>query len=143
MAEKIIQNVGRLANTTSADAGYFSEEAVNAEVLRGTELLVPPERQKHGVTAAASAVNAAATTPTAKEQMRERLRSETGAARYKMRKAIVEPVFGQLKEVRGIRRFSLRGLANAHAEFALMAATHNLLKLFRYGTRPEVCPAGA
>jgi transposase len=143
MAEKVIANVGRLADTTSADAGYFSEEAVTAETLRGTELLVPPERQKHGVFAAAATMAASATAATAKEQMREKLRSETGAARYKMRKAIVEPVFGQLKEARGIRRFSLRGLANARAEFALMAATHNLLKLFRSATRPEVRPAGA
>jgi len=143
MAEKIIENVGRLADTTSADAGYFSEEAVTAEVLRPTELLVPPERQKHGAVAPPTTADAAATAETAKERMRERLQSETGAARYKMRKAIVEPVFGQLKEVRGFRRFSFRGLAKVRHEFALMAATHNLLKLFRYGPRPEICPASA
>ena len=45
--------------------------------------------------------------------------------------AIVEPVFGQTKEVRRFRRFSLRGYARAAAEWALICLTHNLLKLVR------------
>jgi hypothetical protein len=48
---------------------------------------------------------------------------------YRMRKAIVEPMFGQIKSVRGLRRFLLRGLANVQDEFRLIAFTHNLLKL--------------
>ena len=58
--------------------------------------------------------------------MRERLASETGKALYKMRKAIVEPVFGQIKEARNFRRFRLRGLKNASGEWKLICATHNL-----------------
>jgi hypothetical protein len=54
-----------------------------------------------------------------------------------MRKAIVEPVFGQIKAARGIRNFLLRGLAKAGAEWKLICATHNLLKLFRSGYRPQ------
>jgi hypothetical protein len=72
-----------------------------------------------------------------KEAMREKLRTEAGRAAYKMRKAIVEPVFGQIKERRGFRRFSLRGLANVQAEWKLVCATANLLKLCRYGGLPE------
>ena len=53
-----------------------------------------------------------------------------------MRKAIVEPVFGQIKEERGFRRFSFRGLANVVAEWDLICLTHNILKLFRNGWRP-------
>jgi hypothetical protein len=63
-------------------------------------------------------------------RMRMKLKSVAGRAIYKMRKAIVEPVFGQIKERRGFRRFSFRGLANVSAEWKLIALTHNLLKLF-------------
>ncbi len=71
----------------------------------------------------------------AADRMRHKLSTAHGRALYKMRKAIVEPVFGQLKTVRGLRQFLMRGLAAARGEFALMALTHNLLKLFRSGVR--------
>ena len=141
MAEKIIENVGRLADTTSADAGYFSEAAVESKVLEDTRLLVPPDRQKHGTGNPETAEAGTAGVSEAKARMRERLRSEEGAALYRMRKAIVEPVFGQVKSVRGFERFSLRGFGNARGEWLLMAATHNLLKLFRYGGR--IAPVAA
>ena len=54
------------------------------------------------------------------------------SAIYAQRKAIVEPVNGQIKEVRGLRHFLLRGLEKVDGEWHLIAATHNLLKLFRY-----------
>jgi Transposase DDE domain len=66
-----------------------------------------------------------------REQMRHKLNTPEGQAIYKMRKAIVEPVFGQIKEGRGFRRFSFRGLAQVGAEWTLICLTHNLLKLFR------------
>jgi len=50
---------------------------------------------------------------------------------------VVEPVFGQIKEQRGFRRFLLRGLGNVAAEWKLICATHNLLKLFRSGWTPQ------
>ena len=68
-----------------------------------------------------------------KEAMQAKLRSSVGRAVYKMRKAIVEPVFGQIKEVRGFRRFSLRGKQNVGREWRLVCAVSNLLKLFRAG----------
>ena len=67
------------------------------------------------------------------QKMREKLATETGRATYKLRKCIPEPVFGQIKEARGFRRFSFRGLAQATAEWSVVALTHNLLKLFRSG----------
>jgi transposase len=133
MATQVVENVGRLADTTSADAGYFSEEAVTSEVLIKTLLLVPPNRQKHNTTTEIAAEPETAQVSGAQMRMRERLKTDTGAALYRMRKAIVEPVFGQVKSVRGFDRFSLRGYANARGEWLLIAATHNLLKLFRYG----------
>ncbi len=69
--------------------------------------------------------------------MKRKLKTEAGRALYKMRKAIVEPVFGQIKAARGIRAFLLRGLTRVQAEWKLICATHNLLKLFRAGRPPQ------
>jgi hypothetical protein len=69
--------------------------------------------------------------------MSHKLRTEDGRSVYKMRKAIVEPVFGQIEERHGFRRFSLRGLDNVRSEWKLVCLTANLLKLFRFGGTPE------
>jgi len=66
--------------------------------------------------------------------MRAKLQTPTGHALYAMRKAIVEPVIGQIKEARGFRRSSFRGLAKVRAEWLLIRLTHNLLK--RHCRRP-------
>ena len=122
MAASVKRNVGKLADVTSADAGYFAEAALEQVAAMGTELLVPPDRQRHG----------ANTRSPAAERMRRKLQGAPSCALYKMRKAIVEPVFGQLKAGRALRRFCVRGLQNVRAEFLLMALTHNVLKLFRF-----------
>jgi hypothetical protein len=139
MAEAIVANVGRLADTTSADAGFFSAQNVEHPVLAATNLLVPPDRQKHGVEPNPAPLEENASPA---QRMRHKLSQPDQRALYKMRKAIVEPVFGQLKEVRGFRRFLLRGLHAATGEFDFMAMTHNLLKLFRYGS-PRALPVPA
>ena len=66
--------------------------------------------------------------------MERKLRSKDGKEIYAQRKAIVEPVFGQTKEARGLRRFLLRGLEKVNGEWSLMCIGHNLLKLFRATT---------
>jgi transposase len=138
MAEAIVENVGQLAATTSADAGYFSAQNVEAPVLAGTSLLVPPDRQKHGTEPSAPPPGSGAS---AAQRMRHKLSSPESRALYKQRKPIVEPVFGQIKEPRGLRRFLLRGLRAVRAEFDFIALTHNLLKLFRSGYRPALAVA--
>ena len=70
------------------------------------------------------------------DAMRAKLATEEGRALYARRKAVAEPVFGQVKEGRGFRRFSLRGRELAGAEWLLISLTHNLLKLFRSGAWP-------
>ena len=139
MAEEIRANVGELATTTSADAGYFSAQNVEHPALANTNLLIPPERQRHGAT---PTLEPLADNATPAQRMRHKLSQPEGRAAYKMRKAIVEPVFGQIKEARGIRRLLLRGVEAARGEFILIALTHNLLKLFRYGARPALLSAG-
>jgi Transposase DDE domain len=65
--------------------------------------------------------------------MAAQVRTPEGKALYARRKVIVEPVFGQIKEARGFRRFLLRGLATIRGEWRLVCLTHNLLKIWRYG----------
>jgi transposase len=150
MAEQIRENMGRLPDNLSADSGFFSAEAVTNPALADTNLLIPPDRQKHGVDPSAGGATPPPAAPTATasvaDKMRTKLREEAGHQLYKQRKAIVEPVFGQFKEARGLRRFLLRGLQNVRYEFDLIALTHNLLKLFRSGWSPwsaaAIAPAG-
>ena len=139
MAKAIVASAGQLAEVTSADAGYFGEEAIERVEAMGTELLVPPNRQKHGaITLDAKDPGEGASFT---ERMRHKLRTEAASALYRMRKAIVEPVFGQIKGARGLRRFALRGLALVRAEWRFIAMTHNLLKLFRHAPRALARPA--
>src|SRR5213594_1702231 len=73
------------------------------------------------------------TLSSAPERMAAKGRSPEGKALYARRKTIVEPVLGQIKAVRGFRRFLLRGLAHIRGAWRLVCLTHNLLKIGRYG----------
>ena len=64
------------------------------------------------------------------DRMRRKLRTKRGAAVYRWRKAIVEPVFGQIKHARGFRQFLLRGLEKVRGEWSLLCLTHNMLKCY-------------
>jgi transposase len=125
-------NCGARPTAASGDAGYFSEAAVTATALAGIALYVPPDRQTHGEAPAPPADDG-----TVIGAMRAQLHTAGGQAVYALRKAIVEPVFGQIKAARGFRRFSFRGFAKVQAEWQLICLTHNLLKLFRAGWRPQ------
>jgi transposase len=133
MVEQVAVNTGQVPGAVLADAGYFSERNLTAPGVRGIELFVPPDRQTHGEPPTASG---RPRSPTA-EQMRAKLRSAAGHAVYALRKTIVEPVFGQIKEGRGFRRFSLRGEGKVRGEWAVICLTHNLLKLFRARGCPQ------
>ena len=130
MLEQVATNVGQPPATVTADAGYFSEANLTAPQLAGSAVYVPPERLKHGPPGAPAPPPHARKSPVS-EAMRDKLRTPEGRAVYALRKGIVEPVFGQIKEGRGFRRVSFRGLAKVSAEWMLICLTHNLLKLFR------------
>jgi hypothetical protein len=134
MLTQVVANCGEAPAAASADSGYFSEAAVTAPAVAAIELYVAPDRQKHG---AAPAPGPAADDGTAIAVMRAKLQTVAGHAVYTLRKAIVEPVFGQIKDGRGFRRFSFRGATKVGAEWLLICLTHNLLKLFRAGWRPH------
>lgn len=123
---------GRTPGELSADTGYYSEE--NVAYLEGQQIepYVPPSRPKQEAAPEEPLEPIPDTAPT-RDRMAAKLGTPTGKRTYSKRKETVEPVFGQIKEARGIRRFLLRGLGSVQAEWALICATHNLLKLFRSG----------
>jgi transposase len=136
MLEQLEANMGRKPDAVSADAGYWSEANATDEKVAGINLHIATARMKHDPTMATES-GPPPDQATAKQAMEHKLRTQEGRAIYTMRKAIVEPVFGQIKEVRGFRRFSLRGLDNVRAEWKLVCATNNLLKLFRFAWTPK------
>ncbi len=112
------------------DAGYFSEANVQAVAALGCEPLIPPDRQLHGRPLPAAPRGRPPVGLSVADRMRRTLRTKRGRARYARRKAIVEPVFGQIKQGRGFRQFLLRGLRQVRGEWALICTTHNVLKLW-------------
>jgi len=114
------------------DSGYYSEMAAAAVEQLGFDPYMATGRQRHHVLEAA----VAEVPTTAKERMAAKVRTAVGRALYARRKVIVEPVFGQIKEARGFRRFLLRGLAKIRGEWRLVCVPHNLLKLWRHTYAP-------
>ena len=137
MIKQVVANAGKKPIAVSADAGYWSAANVSDAGVAGVDLYIATGRQKHGEKeATANGPPPEGATP--KEAMAHKLRTEAGKSIYKMRKAIVEPVFGQTKEWRGFRRFSFRGLGRVGLEWKLICLTSNILKLFRSGWSPEM-----
>ena len=134
MAERMEENLeGRMPESLSADNGYFKKEHIEA-LEKKTDLLVATGKRKHSdkdEPASQDRSGEERQKPTTKERMESKLGSEAGKEIYGRRKEIVEPVFGQIKEARGFRRFSFRGLNNVRQEWSLLCAVHNLLKLFK------------
>ncbi|HIN20564.1 MAG TPA: IS5/IS1182 family transposase [Rhodospirillales bacterium] len=116
----------------SMDSGYFSEEAVGELELLPVDPHVATGRQKHNTPPSDDGTDEPAGDANAKERMAHKLRTPAGRACYAKRKQIVEPVFGQMKHVRGFRQFLLRGLNKVRAEWKLICLTHNLLKIWRH-----------
>ena len=114
------------------DSGYYSEAAAAAVEQLGFDPYMATGRQRHH----GPEPEGAETSTTAKERMAAKVRTPQGRAVYARRKVIVEPVFGQIKEARGFRRFLLRGLQNIRGEWRLVCLTHNLLKIWRHGWAP-------
>lgn len=130
MLERIQANTGQLPAVLTADAGYCSTNNLEACEQRGLDAYISTSRQQHGKRPRPSRGRAARDLDT-RGRMDRKLRSKAGQAIYALRKTVVEPVFGQIKGSRRLDRFRLRGLQQVSGEWALMATTHNLLKLFR------------
>lgn len=128
MLALVIENCGAAPVNTTADAGYFSETNVKGAEALGTNPHIATGRRKHGEERP-TVRGRPPKDMTVKQQMARKLAKQEGAAIYAKRKWVVEPVFGQIKQARGLRTLLLRGLEKARAEWALICATHNLLKL--------------
>jgi transposase len=115
----------------TADSGYFSKKAIEGLSGMGMDPHVATGRQKHHEAAVPVVAGEPAPVASAEEKMRHKLLSATGKLLYAARKHIVEPVFGQIKSARGIRRFLMRGLEKVSAEWQLICLTHNILKIWR------------
>ena len=135
MVAEIQANLGETPVALTADAGYFSETNVQTLDANGIEGYLAVGRIKHGE-APAPVADDAPLDQSVKDQMRRKLLTERGRTVYAKRKAVVEPVFGQIKQARGLRQFLLRGLDNVQHEWELWCLTHNLLKLYRSGALP-------
>ena len=114
------------------DNGYFSEDAVQGLEELGFDPHLAAGRQKHHAAPTVEVEESPPVEATVKERMAHKLRTPEGRKCYAQRKHIVEPVFGQVKHVRGFRQFLLRGLKKVRAEWKLLCLTHNLLKIWRY-----------
>jgi transposase len=127
LVEAIRRDLRAKPEELSADAAYCDEANLAFLAKRRIAAYLAPGRARHG-----------AGDPAGKRRMRERsrvaamatkLRRAGRRSRYRLRKQIVEPVFGQIKAPRGFRQFLLRGLDKVRAEWAMICTAHNLLKL--------------
>jgi len=128
MVDEVEQRCGAPPGAALADSGFFSIDNLNRMEQRNIEAYVPDSNL-------ACALNLGTRCRTracapAHRRMRARLRSPDGKAAYARRKAIVEPVFGVLKQQRGIRQFRTRGLENVNNEFTLATLAFNITRLY-------------
>jgi transposase len=125
LLDAIKANLGTNPDEVSADAGYCSAANLRTLIRRRIEGYIATGRQKHGTKAATTKCKSAALIT----KMSTKLKRAGHRSRYRLRKQIVEPVFGQIKQARGFRQFLLRGVANVQCEWALICIAHNLTKL--------------
>jgi transposase len=120
------------------DAGYYSEANAKNLEQQGIEADLATERLKHHEKIASAPRGRIPADLSAKQRMARKLRTKKGRLMYAKRKGMIEPIFGQLKQVLGLRQFSLRGLSSMRGEWRLMATVHNLLKLWRNDQKVEM-----
>jgi hypothetical protein len=119
--------------TVLADSGYWTIANLTA-LPDAPELLIPPARHGRQGKPRKDGRPSESRSDGLRAAMAAKLASDEGKACYAQRKQTVEPVFGQVKDVRGARRFQRRGLRACTAEWKLLCGTHNLLKLWRHQT---------
>lgn len=123
LVDRVRANLGRKPKEVSADAGYCSEDNLKALANRKIQAYVATGRAKRPAEIKRK-ISGELT-----QKMRQKLKRAGHRSRYRLRKQIVEPVFGQIKQARGFRQFLLRGLEAVQAEWALICTAHNILKL--------------
>ena len=133
MTDAVERECGQRPQRVLADAGFFSVENLEKLSQQGVDVYVPDSHLARELSRRKRVRGHAAARQLAHRRMRQKLRSPAGQAIYHRRKKIVEPVFGVLKEQRGMRRFRYRGLAKVAIEFTLAALAYNLTRMWRQG----------
>jgi transposase len=123
LIDGIEANLGARPKEASADSGYLSEANLQALADRNVSAYVATGRAKHP-----AAVSRNISGPLTRA-MTDKLKRVGWRSRYRLRKQVVEPVFGQIKQARGFRQFLLRGIEKVKAEWAMICTAHNLTKL--------------
>ena len=134
MIAETIDNVGRVPREVSADAGYYSAQAVADLQVLGVDPFIATEKTRHGHKPPPAPRGRIPKHLSPRDRMHRKLQTKRGRQRYALRMSTVEPVFGQIKQGRGFRQFRLRGLAKVQGEWSLICTGHNLLKLFKFGS---------
>ena len=127
--EAIERDLGRSAGQVLADAGYWSDENLAELVEKKIDGYVARGRVKHGESPPPAPRGRLPKQMSLADRMQRKLRTKAGRAVYARRKAIVEPVNGQIKQARGFRQFLRRGVERVGQEWSLICTVHNLLKL--------------
>lgn len=133
LVNQIEENLGKKPKELSADCGYYSEDNVERLESEKIDAFIAPERKKHTQKEPPAPRGRIPKDLSVKERMRRKLRTKRGKWKYGKRKETAEPVFGQIKLVRGFRQFLLRGLEKVRCEWRLICMGHDILKLFRSG----------
>ena len=131
MMEVVKTNIGQLPRQMSADAGYFSSDAVKNLTTIGIDVYMPPDKIGHRAVLPPAPRGRIPKNLSIADRMRRKLRTKKGKERYGLRKELPEPVFGQIKQARGFDQFLLRGSDKVSSEWKVICTGHNLLKLFR------------
>ena len=127
MVDQTEQRCGAPPGAALADSGFFSIDNIEQMELRNIDAYVPDSNLASELNLGTRCrVKARAA---AHRRMRAKLRSPAGQATYARRKAVVEPVFGVLKQQRGMRQFRTRGLKNVNNEFTLATLAYNITRL--------------
>lgn len=129
------RNLGQFPRQMSADAGYFSSDAVTNLTALGIDVYMPPDKIGHRFALPPAPRGRIPNALSIADRMRRKLRTKKGKEYYGLRKELPEPVFGQIKEARGFDHFLLRGSDKVSSEWKVICTGHNLLKLFRVGGR--------
>ena len=127
MLDQVEQRCGAPPGAALADSGFFSIDNIEQMELRNIDAYVPDSNLASELNLG-TRCRVKARAP-AHRRMRAKLRSPDGQAAYARRKAVVEPVFGVLKQQRGMRQFRTRGLQNVNNEFTLANLAYNITRL--------------
>ena len=134
LLQAVEQQAGQRPAEVLTDSGYCSEQNLEslesaAEPEKQIEAYIATRKDQHGQRRPPAKRGPLPRAATRVERMKRKLQTRAGAKVYAQRKWIVEPVFGQIKQGRGMRGFLFRGLEKVRGEWALICLTHNILKM--------------